>query len=363
MRINNAWILLLLLFSIANFSCNRHSPDTVVEIRGSKFYINGVPTYKGKTWNGNSIDGLLFNSRMVQGIFDDENPETRDHWRYPDTGEWDPERNTDEFRVAMEEWYRRGILAFTLNMQGGSPTGYDISEVLNSAFRSDGSLKPEYMARLDRILERSDDLGMVVILGLFYFGQDQHLSDEQAVINAVDNTLEWLIKNRYRNVILEINNECDVDYDHQILQPGRVHELIERVKQTEADGYRLYAGTSWGGGSLPDHVDVSDFILMHGNGVDDPEKIREMVRRTRNRPDYSPQPIIFNEDDNYEFDQEDYNLKAAVESYASWGYFDYRREGEDYTEGFQSMPVDWGINSERKKSFFNKISEITGGNL
>jgi len=239
MRINNAWILLLLLFSIANFSCNRHSPDTVVEIRGSKFYINGVPTYKGKTWNGNSIDGLLFNSRMVQGIFDDENPETRDHWRYPDTGEWDPERNTDEFRVAMEEWYRRGILAFTLNMQGGSPTGYDISEVLNSAFRSDGSLKPEYMARLDRILERSDDLGMVVILGLFYFGQDQHLSDEQAVINAVDNTLEWLIKNRYRNVILEINNECDVDYDHQILQPGRVHELIERVKQTEADGYRL----------------------------------------------------------------------------------------------------------------------------
>jgi hypothetical protein len=28
--------------------------------------------------------------------------------------------------------------------------------------------------------------------------------------------------------------------------------------------------------------------------------------------------------------------------------------------GFQSVPVDWGINSERKKGFFNLVKEITG---
>ena len=33
--------------------------------------------------------GLLFNSRMVQGIFDDLNPATRDQFQYADTKKWD----------------------------------------------------------------------------------------------------------------------------------------------------------------------------------------------------------------------------------------------------------------------------------
>ncbi|MBA7575958.1 hypothetical protein ES708_17794 [subsurface metagenome] len=41
------------------------------------------------------------------------------------------------------------------------------------------------------------------------------------------------------------------------------------------------------------------------------------------------------------------------------GFFDYRRTDEDYHEGFQSVPVDWSISSERK-SFFNKLKETTG---
>ena len=37
---------------------------------------------------------LLLNSRMVQGIFDDLNPETAGNWIYPDTKKWDADRNT-----------------------------------------------------------------------------------------------------------------------------------------------------------------------------------------------------------------------------------------------------------------------------
>ena len=33
-------------------------------------------------------------------------------------------------------------------------------------------------------------------------------------------------------------------------------------------------------------------------------------------------------------------------------------EGESFEEGFQSVPIDWGINSARKNSFFNKVKEI-----
>ena len=43
------------------------------------------------------------------------------------------------------------------------------------------------------MLDAADRLGMVVILGLFYFYQDQRLADEAAVFAAVDNTVDWLV--------------------------------------------------------------------------------------------------------------------------------------------------------------------------
>lgn len=42
---------------------------TEVSIRGEMFYINGRPTYEGRVWQGQKIEGLLMNSRLVRGIF------------------------------------------------------------------------------------------------------------------------------------------------------------------------------------------------------------------------------------------------------------------------------------------------------
>lgn len=361
-RIINFFIVALLLIITAT-SCKRDNGNTRLEVRGNKFYINGVPAYKDKSWNGNSIEGLLFNARMVQGIFDDSNEETNQLWKYTDTGKWDPERNTSEFIKAMDEWHSFGLMAFTINLQGGSPTGYGNNGWINTAFNADGSLKKKYFDRLHRILSKSDDLGMAVILGLFYFGQDEELANEQAVLNAVDNTLDWLNESGFRNLIIEVCNECDIDYNHEILQPARVHELITRIKERTYDGFNYPAGVSYSGGKIPDVkvIEVSDVIFLHGNGVNDPGQIREMVRRVKILPEYNAQPVVFNEDDHYGFGEEDYNMKAAVESFASWGFFDYRRQGEAFEEGFQSVPVDWSVNSERKKAFFGKVKEITGG--
>jgi hypothetical protein len=170
------------------------------------------------------------------------------------------------------------------------------------------------------------------------------------------------LANRFTNVLVEVNNECNVRYDHAILRPERVHELIERVKQTDENGRRLLVGTSYGGGTIPREnvVQASDFILIHGNGVEEPARIGEMVRQTRAVPGYRPMPILFNEDDHYDFDKTENNFTAAVGEYASWGYFDFRHPGEGFDEGYQSVPVNWGISSERKAGFFKLLSEITG---
>jgi hypothetical protein len=356
-------VCLLLLSSWSALAADPAVRKTAVAIRGDQFLINGEPTYKGRTWNGKKIEGLLLNSRMVQGIFDDLNPDTVSQWAYPDTKRLYADRNTRELVAAMPEWRKHGLLAFTLNLQGGSPKGYSKDQPWhNSAFTADGSLRPAYLARLEKILDKTDELGMVVILGLFYFGQDERLTDEAAVKRGVDNALDWLIARGYRNVLIEVNNECNVRYDHAILKPDRVHELIEQVKARSKDGRRFLAGTSYGGGTIPREnvVRSSDFLLLHGNGVKDPARVAEMVRQARRVPGYRDMPILFNEDDHFDFDKPTSNFVAAIGEYASWGYFDYRMAGESFDDGYQSVPVNWGISSTRKKGFFRLLSEITG---
>lgn len=205
---------------------------------------------------------------------------------------------------------------------------------------------------------------MVVILGLFYFGQDERLKDEAAVIRAADQTVDWIFAHGWRHVLVEVNNETNVRYDHAILRPDRVHELITRVKSRAHDGRRLLAGTSYGGGRIPDDsvAKVSDFILIHGNGATTTSAlIADMVRQTRALPAWHPMPIVFNEDDHFDFDRPDNNFVAAIRAGASWGYFDYRMKDEGFADGYQSVPTDWGINSPRKRAFFAKLREITGG--
>jgi len=360
----SVFIAFLLLFNPGIYA--QKKIHTIVSIKNDQFFINGKPTYEKRYWKGFKIEGLLLNSRMVQGIFDDLNSETAGYWIYPDTKKWDANRNTEEFILNMEKWYSYGLLSFTINMQGGSPQGYSaVQPWFNSAYYEDGSLRPDYLSRLEKILNKADELEMVAILGLFYFGQDEHLRDEKAIVNAVNNLIDWLFEKKYKNILIEINNECNVDkYDHEILKPLRVHELIDMVKKKENNGFRFYAGTSYGGGfiPLPNVVKSSDFILIHGNGVKDPEKIAEMVEKTRKVDGYTPKPILFNEDDHFNFESELNNFTSAIKSYASWGYFDYRMKDESFTDGYQSVPVDWGINSKRKIGFFNLLKDITGKN-
>jgi hypothetical protein len=392
---------------------------TDVTIRGDAFYINGKPTYPGRMFNGKRIEGLLMNMRVVQGIFDDLNPETAPRWVYPDTKQWDPDRNTNEFTAAMPEWKRHGVLAFTINLQGGSPgfaggrgrrgaapaaaaapdpagrglpagapegtvpaappaggargaggRGPAGPQLENSAIDPDGNLRPAYMVRLQRILDKADELGMVAIVGYFYFGQDQRLKDEAAVRQAVLNATNWILDRGYRNVLVEVNNECNIAYDHDILKPARVPELIKLVQDQTRNGRRLMVSTSFGGttsGGQRDHPDTpissavvkqSDFVLIHGNGPNDPALIKRCIAGTRSLPGYRTMPVLVNEDPNFQFSEPSNHLLASVDEYVSWGY--YEQGQSNYQDGFQSPPVNWTINTDNKKQFFELVKKVTG---
>lgn len=99
-----------------------------------------------------------------------------------------------------------------------------------------------------------------------------------------------------------------------------------------------------------------------------------MLRQIRNSEEFRkrPRPIVINEDSAHLG-----NCIAAVEEYCSWGYFaqgagsrekyyDDQWGTERETEmgkrsGYQVVPVNWSINTPKKKEFFDLVKEITQG--
>jgi hypothetical protein len=342
---------------------------TIISIANGGFALSGTPTYAGRSWKGHRIEGLLFNSRMANAIADDDNPSTRGAWSYAD-GPWDAERSTREFIAALPAYRAHGLLAVCLNLQGGSPQGYSWNQPWKiSGFTADGTPKPDWLARLAQVIAACDRLGMAVILGLFYGKQSGTLQDEAAVKAAVTNTVDWLLARGATNVLLEIGNEVDLPvFAHDLIAAGRCHELIELAKKRSAGKLLVSTSLITLNAPPPAILATADFLLPHGNGVygpdgpmqPSPHGIRLQVARWRAAPGYRGQPIVYNEDDHFDFDMPDNHFVAAVDSGASWGFFDFRRIRERFEDGYQSLPVDWTISSARKRGFFGLLKEITG---
>lgn len=375
---------------------------TTVEIDGENWLIDGKITHEGRRYRGTSVEGLLLNSRMANGLFDDTNPLTRHLWSYPDSGEWDADRNTDELIEMLPVYKAHGLDAICVNLQGASPLGYyrsdeeglanlmekiravhadatedevwkDLPDTASQPWNSgavnpDGSLRPDFMKRAERLLRAIDAAGMVTVMGIFYFGQDERVQDEDAVKHAVEQSCSWVLKNGFENVVIEVNNECDVPrYEHEILMPDRVHELIDLAKSISVGDRRLLAGTSFTRRLRPTDavISESDFVLLHGNGITDPRGIGERVEDVRNAKTYDGQPIVFNEDDHFDFDKPVNNFAVALEHRAGWGFFDPGPGAGglaaygDYSAGYQNPPINWTLNDERKQGFFKMLSEVT----
>ena len=223
-------------------------------------------------------------------------------------------------------------------------------------------------------LTRADELGMVAILGYFYFGQDQRLKDEAAVQRGKDlNATNWIL-------------DCWIPE-----RPGGSEQRVQRLlrprhseaasgARTDRAGPEVRLETAGDSSSPPalagrppeaqrEHPDTpitsavvkqSDFVLIHGNGPNDPVLIRALHCRdaqpnrdigrcrsssTRIRTSASPRPTN--------------HLLASVErGLRLWGYDEQGQN--NYQDGFQSPPVNWTVNTENKKQFFELVKKVTG---
>lgn len=350
MRIKAVGFAFLFAFITAgceNQQSSGFQPLTHVEIDGSKFQINGHLTYLNLD---PKVRGRLMNVRMVNSTFDDENLETR-------PSDFDADQNTTSFISSMDQYKSKGILAFTLNLQGGMP-GYE--GAINSAFKSDGSLKQDYMERVSRVIEAADARGMVIFLGLFYQRQDQVLQDRKAVERATINAATWLHEKGYTNVLIEIANEYKhPGFNHQIIlsEEGEV-ELMNLVR-TAAPGF--FVSTSGMGDAFFHEklVEAADYILLHGN-VSEPQDYQARIAAVIP----SGKPVLFNEDWCYSDDTRQIpdaieKLKAAFNNEASWGNMNQQRN-QTYPFIFTIGKPAEGVNAKEDFELYEAMAELLG---
>jgi hypothetical protein len=168
-----------------------------------------------------------------------------------------------------------------------------------STFRPDGSLKPEWLARLERLLRAADQRGMFVNVMYFHPAQDEQFVSTQAIHKAASNVTDWLISRNFRNVIVDIANEYDLpgpQWDFKGYIPQNIIPLIDEVRDRfKHTGYALPIGASSDGRmrypkSLEGQVDI---LLLHGNGRDPQEKTRRVAELRE-----VSRPVLMTEDDN-----------------------------------------------------------------
>ena len=268
---------------------------TIVAIRDGQWHLDGELAYRGAV-----AEGLLMNVRMVNATFEDLGRE-----------DFDPAASTSGFLAHVEDYVAHGIRAFTLCLQGGTP-GYE--GAVNSAFAADGTLRDDYMARVERAIRACDAAGAAVILGMFYQRQSGLLRDEKAIRAGVVHAARWVVTSGLRNVILEVANEFGhPGFCHAILRdPAGQADLIRLAKQS-APGV-LVSSSGLGHGRMePIVAEAADLLLIHYNSTpigEIPERIAALRRYGK--------PIVCNEDVK-EGTKGARAAELSVEEGASWG--------------------------------------------
>lgn len=319
--------------------------NTMITIRGTRFCINGALTYSEIPSSNVAAHGLLFNQRMIQGIFDDAGNRTR--YGNEAIGTFEPERHTDALIEALPSWYAYGLRAITVGFQGGWPVGHgNVESLCNNPFGDDGlSIDAAYAARMDRVIRAADALGMVVIVNHLYWAQAKKWKDGRTVRNAVRTASRFLRDHAYTNVLIDVANEYNISLfaDHPIInKPDGISSLID-IAREESGG--MLTGASGGGGMFDGETGrASDFILVHGNGLTRGQ-YSDFLRTVR--AEVPDKPIVCNEDSPCTT-----RVDIALASGTSWGYYN------NYTK--QIPPCPFGILPGEDLFFARRMARAIG---
>ena len=118
------------------------------------------------------------------------------------------DQTVDQLINHLDEYREYGINTISVFFMGSR-----YSKI--NGYNLDGSIKQIYRNRMSKIIEACDQRDMVVLVGILYWGAQQHnLSNanypdwtQEQANSAMINTIQWLKDNDYRNVFVDPDNE------------------------------------------------------------------------------------------------------------------------------------------------------------
>ncbi|NJO69169.1 MAG: hypothetical protein HC830_07710 [Bacteroidetes bacterium] len=152
---------------------------TVSEVNAGKyvFSVKGTKTYL----NGQEI--LVVGLRCSNALYSEE--------------------ATKDLIAHLDEYKSYGVNTISVFIMGSRYGNF-------KGYLEDASLNPLYAKRMAKIIKAADQKGMIVVVGCLYWGGStakwkswtQHEANK-----AVANTVTWLKKNNFRNVLIDVDNE------------------------------------------------------------------------------------------------------------------------------------------------------------
>lgn len=298
----------------------------------SGFGASWKQTYDGGRYR-RKVRGSVAMVRVTQALFADEWLRER---------RFDPGANTDRLIEQLDFYKRHGVGGIVVSLQGADP-GYasevngvargpsaDLGEksgALVSAYRSDGSLKADWMVRLDRLIQAADRRGLIVCLVLFQQDQDEVLYSPQAILEAARNITRHLIERNARNVIVDVADAWDEPegrWDHRRFIPRYVENLIRAAREQFQDAdFSLPIGASSGARMMYpiSLAQVCDVVLLQGDGRSAADKLA----RARQFKQYG-RPVLMVSDSNgrqatqNELQRERAIAEAYLQGASGWSY-------------------------------------------
>ena len=381
-------LLLLACPALVGYLVTLAAPALAIEIatgsmlgpryKQDRFYArNGPSAPWGLTYDGGRfrrrVRGSLAMVRVTQALFDDE---------WLNERSFDPALNTSRLIEQLDLFKQHGIAGVVVGLQGGDP-GYatdvngvergpsaDLGEksgALVSAYNPDGSLKPDWMARLDRLIQAANQRGLIVCLVLFQQNQDESLESPEAIVAAARNVGTHLVELNARNVMIDVADAWDEPeghWDHRRFIPRYVEFLIRSVRsEFQYAEFSVPIGASSGSGMLypMSLARLCDMVLLQGDGRSAADKLA----RSRQFKQYG-RPVLMVSDTNgdrsttEELGRESAIAEAYMYGASGWSYVPAKTANQfpfDYRLAESSVIEDSWPANRRHPAYFRAMLE------
>ena len=279
----------------------------------------------------------------------------------------DADENKNSFIENLGDWKKSGVNLITVGLQSPNPFGEYYKKAReqdktknirfdSSAIKSGGGLNCAFLDNAAGIIKAANNFDFAVIVNILSPACENKFEDEFALVNGIFNVIDWILKQNFTNILVNIADISHTFYKSSVLNGEKIIKLLKSVREKTKDKLILGTGiktfANFSEKNIAEYIKLSDFIPIY------PDNTKNMLKKIYFfRAADKEIPLIAVKGDDLSEKYNSYgknNLTEAAENGISWCYYDLN--------GFvilENNSINWDKNSSaEKKRFFETVENI-----